>query len=138
MRVTFTGTLAKGVTPKDMILSLLSQYSAAGGKGHAVEFAGEAVTALDMEGRMTLCNMATEFSAMSGFIAPDEKTFEYLKGRRYAPTGGDWDKALQSWLTLNSDAGAHFDQEIEIDTSSIAPMVSWGTNPGQTIGIDGT
>lgn len=138
MRVTFTGILPKGVTPKDMILTLLARYSAAGGKGHAVEFTGDAVKALDMEGRMTLCNMATEFSAMSGFIAPDEKTFEYLKERRYAPSGSDWDKALESWQELCSDKGAYFDQEIEIDANGISPMVSWGTNPGQTIGINDT
>jgi 3-isopropylmalate/(R)-2-methylmalate dehydratase large subunit len=136
MRVRFTGRLNKGITPKDMILTLLAQYGAAGGKGHAVEFAGEAVLALDMEGRMTLCNMATEFSAMSGFIAPDQQTFDYLEGRRYAPEGTQWRQALASWQELGSDAGAVFDQEIEIDASSITPMVSWGTNPGQTIGID--
>ena len=136
MRVTFTGRLNPGVTPKDMILSLLAEHGAAGGKGHAVEFAGDAVSALDMEGRMTLCNMATEFSAMSGFIAPDQKTFDYLKRRRYAPDAEQWPQALASWQELASDAGAVFDQEIEIDAGSIAPMVSWGTNPGQTISID--
>jgi len=136
MRVTFSAALSRRVTPKDMILALLAQYGAAGGKGYAVEFAGEAVTALDMEGRMTLCNMATEFSAMAGFISPDDKTFDYLKGRRYAPTDVDWDNALDSWQDLNSDAGAGFDQEIEIDASQITPMVSWGTSPEQTIGID--
>ena len=137
MRVKFTGQLSMGVTPKDMILALLSEYGAAGGKGHAVEFTGSAVSALDMEGRMTLCNMATEFSAMSGFIAPDQKTFDYLKGRRYAPRGAQWQQSLSSWQELGSDAGAVFDQEIEIDASAIRPMVSWGTNPGQTVGIDG-
>lgn len=137
MRVRFTGRLTEGVTPKDMILALLAEHSAAGGKGHAVEFAGEAVTVLDMEGRMTLCNMATEFSAMSGFIGPDDKTFEYLKGRRYAPDGAEWKQALAHWQYLSSDAGASFDHEIEIDARAITPMVSWGTSPGQTIGIDG-
>ncbi|MEO9599482.1 3-isopropylmalate dehydratase large subunit [Parasphingorhabdus sp.] len=136
MRVTFKGKLPGSITPKDMILTLLAQYGAAGGKGHAVEFAGDAVSALDMEGRMTLCNMATEFSAMSGFIAPDEKTFEYLKVRRYAPRGVEWDQAVESWRSLATDAGAIFDQEIEIDASTIAPMVSWGTSPGQTIVVD--
>lgn len=136
MRVKFTGQMNRAVTPKDMILTLLAKYGAAGGKGHAVEFAGEAVSALDMEGRMTLCNMATEFSAMSGFIAPDNKTFDYLKGRRYAPDGAYWQQALASWLVLRSDTNAIFDQEIEIDASTITPMVSWGTNPGQTIGIN--
>ncbi|ATW05383.1 3-isopropylmalate dehydratase large subunit [Sphingorhabdus sp. YGSMI21] len=136
MRVTFTGKLAAGVTPKDMILTLLAHHGAAGGKGHAVEFAGEAVSALDMEGRMTLCNMATEFSAMSGFIAPDDKTFEYLEGRRYAPEGDQWQQALANWRRLGSDSGAKFDQEIGINADAIGPMVSWGTNPGQTVGID--
>ncbi|MFK7841234.1 MAG: 3-isopropylmalate dehydratase large subunit [Sphingorhabdus sp.] len=136
MRVTFHGILSEGVTPKDMILTLLAQYDAGGGKGHAVEFAGEAVSALDMEGRMTLCNMATEFSAMSGFIAPDDKTCDYLEGRRFAPDGAQWDQAVASWQNLHSDADALFDQEIEIDASAITPMVSWGTSPGQTIGID--
>lgn len=136
MRVTFTGKLADGVTAKDMILTLLANHGAAGGKGHAVEFSGEAVTALDMEARMTLCNMATEFSAMSGFIAPDEKTFTYLKGRRYAPEGAIWDDAVSRWQSLRSDTHASFDQEITIDASRIAPMVSWGTSPGQTIAID--
>ncbi|MEP0729244.1 MAG: 3-isopropylmalate dehydratase large subunit, partial [Parasphingorhabdus sp.] len=136
MRVTFHGILSEGVTPKDMILTLLAQYGAGGGKGHAVEFAGEAVSALDMEGRMTLCNMATEFSAMSGFIAPDDKTCDYLEGRRFAPDGAQWDQAVASWQNLHSDADALFDQEIEIDASAITPMISWGTSPGQTIGID--
>ncbi|WP_417608971.1 3-isopropylmalate dehydratase large subunit [Parasphingorhabdus sp.] len=136
MRVRFTGRLREGVTPKDMILTLLARYSAAGGKGHAVEFSGEAVAALDMEGRMTLCNMATEFSATAGFIAPDQKTFDYLKGRRYAPSGTQWREALKRWRDLASDLGAAFDQEIDIDASAITPMVSWGTSPEQTIGID--
>jgi len=134
MRVRFTGTLPQGVTAKDMILTLIAAHSAGGGAGHAVEFAGEAVEALDMEARMTLCNMATEFSAMTGLIAPDAKTFEYLAGRPYAPANFD-DPA---WASLTSDAGARFDQEIEIDASSIAPMVSWGTSPEHTIGVTDT
>ncbi len=136
MRVTFTRKLTEGTTAKDMILTLLANHGAAGGKGHAVEFAGEAVTALDMEGRMTLCNMATEFSALSGFIAPDDKTYTYLRGRRYAPHGAMWDDAVASWKSLRSDGQASFDQEITIDARKVAPMVSWGTNPGQTIAID--
>lgn len=135
MCVTFSGRLSPGVTPKDMIMTLIARHGAAGGKGHAVEFAGEAVTALDMEGRMTLCNMATEFSAMSGFIAPDDKTFAYLKGRRYAPAGALWDKAVQDWGNLASDDGAAFDQQIDVDASDISPMVSWGTSPEHSIGI---
>jgi 3-isopropylmalate/(R)-2-methylmalate dehydratase large subunit len=134
MRVTFTGQIASGVTPKDMALALIAAYGAGGGAGHAVEFAGEAVRALDMEGRMTLCNMATEFSAMTGIIAPDAKTFEYLAGRRYAPkVFGD-----PYWATLRSDEDAEFDREITIDASTIAPMISWGTSPEQAIAVTGT
>jgi 3-isopropylmalate/(R)-2-methylmalate dehydratase large subunit len=135
MRVTYTGRLAAGVTPKDMILSLIARHGAAGGKGCAVEFAGEAVTALDMEGRMTLCNMATEFSAMTGMIGPDDVTFAYLEGRRYAPTGAEWARALDHWRTLPSDPGARFDLEIGIDATTIEPMISWGTSPEHSIGI---
>lgn len=131
MRVTFTSQLAPGVTPKDMALALIAANGAGGGAGHAVEFAGEAVSALDMEGRMTLCNMATEFSAMTGIIAPDEKTFAYLAGRPYAPTGFDH----PYWATLHSDADARFDSEIMIDASAITPMVSWGTSPEHTIPV---
>jgi 3-isopropylmalate/(R)-2-methylmalate dehydratase large subunit len=132
MRVTYAGVLRPGVTAKDMVLSLLAQYGAGGGKGHIVEFAGDAVTALDMEARMTLCNMATEFAAFSGIIAPDDKTFEYLAGRRYAPD------PQPDWLALHSDYGACFDSEIAIDAWAIEPMVSWGTSPGQSISLLGT
>ncbi|MBT0671408.1 3-isopropylmalate dehydratase large subunit [Novosphingobium profundi] len=133
MRVTFTGTLAPGVTAKDMALALIAAHGAGGGAGHAVEFAGEAVEALEIEARMTLCNMATEFSAMAGFIAPDAKTFAYLAGRRYAPAHFD----EPYWQTLRSDEGAVFDAEIVIDASSLAPMVSWGTSPQHSMPIDG-
>ncbi len=136
MRVRFSGTLSKGVTPKDMIMTLIARHGAAGGKGHAVEFAGEAVRALDMEGRMTLCNMTTEFSAMSGFVAPDAKTFAYLEDRRYAPKGSDWKQAVEHWKKLTSDTNAVFDAEIEVDASDITPMVSWGTSPEHSIGIN--
>lgn len=135
MRVNFSGQMPEGVTPKDMIMTLIARYGAAGGKGHAVEFFGEAVTALGMEGRMTLCNMATEFSAMSGFVAPDDKTLDYLKGRRYAPKDELWVQAAEHWMTLASDDGASFDQIIEIDASETEPMVSWGTSPEHSIGI---
>lgn len=137
MRVTFVGALPHGVSPKDMALALIAEYGAGGGAGHAVEFAGEAVRELDMEGRMTLCNMATEFSAMTGMIAPDEKTFAWLEGRRYAPTGESWQAALARWRTLSSDPDARFDREIQIDASTLAPMVSWGTSPEHAVPIDG-
>ncbi|MBS0480514.1 MAG: 3-isopropylmalate dehydratase large subunit [Proteobacteria bacterium] len=136
MRVTFTGALQPGVTPKDMMLALLSAHGAGGGKGHAVEFAGDAVAALDIEGRLTLCNMATEFAAMTGFVAPDAKVFDYLMGRRYAPTGEEWDAAVAAWRDLRSDQGAVFDREIVIDAGAIAPMVSWGTSPEDSLPVD--
>jgi 3-isopropylmalate/(R)-2-methylmalate dehydratase large subunit len=132
MRVTFNGKLAPGVTAKDMILTVIAQHGAGGGAGHVVEFAGEAVLSLDMEARMTLCNMATEFSAMTGIIAPDAKTFDYLAGRPYAPE----DFNAPYWASLGSDTDAQFDAEIVIDASTIGPMVSWGTSPEHTIAID--
>ncbi|PXW76239.1 3-isopropylmalate dehydratase large subunit [Blastomonas natatoria] len=135
MRATFSGQLAPGVTAKDMMLALIAAHGAGGGAGHVVEFAGEAVTALDLEARMTLCNMATEFSAFAGLIAPDEVTFAWLKGRRYAPQGASWDAALAQWRALRSDADAVFDAEIAIDASTIAPMVSWGTSPQASVPV---
>jgi 3-isopropylmalate/(R)-2-methylmalate dehydratase large subunit len=132
MRVTYTGSLSLGVTAKDMILHMIADHGAGGGAGYIVEFAGEAVQALDMEARMTLCNMATEFAAFSGIIAPDAKTNEYLQGRRYAPD------ALPDWSGLRTDAGALFDTEIMIEAASIEPMVSWGTSPEHSIAISGT
>jgi 3-isopropylmalate/(R)-2-methylmalate dehydratase large subunit len=127
MRVTFEGTLRLGVTPKDMILRLISDHGAGGGAGHVVEFAGEAVRALEMEGRMTLCNMATEFAAFSGIIAPDAVTSAYLEGLRYAPD------PLPDWSDLHTDEGAAFDREMVIDAASIEPMVSWGTSPEHAV-----
>ena len=137
MRVTFAGALGAGVTPKDMMLTLIAKHGAGGGKGYAVEFTGEAVTALDMEGRMTLCNMATEFSAMTGMIAPDQKTYDWIEGRRYAPEGALFDAAVAEWKKLPTDDGAVFDTEIEIDAAAIEPMVSWGTSPEHSVGISG-
>jgi 3-isopropylmalate/(R)-2-methylmalate dehydratase large subunit len=134
MRVTFTGALAPGVTPKDMALHLLATHGAGGGAGHVVEFAGQAVTALDIEGRMTLCNMATEFSAMTAIIAPDEKTFSYLAGRRHAPAAFN----DPYWATLKTDDDAAFDREIVIDAATIAPMVSWGTSPEHSMAVTAT
>ena len=132
MRVTFSGALPPGVTPKDMVLHLIAEHGAGGGAGRVVEFAGEAVNALDMEGRMTLCNMATEFAAMTALIAPDAKTFAWLEGRRFAPA------PLPDWSALVSDPGAVFDAEIAIDAAALAPMVSWGTSPEQSIPVTGT
>lgn len=132
MRVTFDGALATGVTPKDMALALIAAHGAGGGAGYVIEFAGSAVRALDMEGRMTLCNMATEFSAVTGLIAPDETTFDYLTGRPYAPANFD----DFHWRNLSSDDGARFDREIVLEAGSITPMVSWGTSPEHTIPVD--
>jgi 3-isopropylmalate/(R)-2-methylmalate dehydratase large subunit len=132
MRVTFDGTLQPGVTAKDMMLHLLATHGAGGGKGCAVEFAGEAVRALDMEARMTLCNMATEFAAFTGLIAPDDVTMAYLNGRRYAPD------PLPDWSDLRSDPDAHFVYEIAINAADIRPMVSWGTSPEHSIPMSGT
>jgi 3-isopropylmalate/(R)-2-methylmalate dehydratase large subunit len=133
MRVRFEGELRAGVTPKDMALALIAAHGSAGGQGFAIEFAGEAVRALDMEGRMTLCNMATEFAAFSAVIAPDATTLGWLKGRRYAPCGADWDAAVSAWGALVSDDDAVFDREIVMDAAVIAPMVSWGTSPSQSV-----
>lgn len=132
MRVTYEGTLRPGVTAKDLILRLIADHGAGGGKGHVVEFAGEAVRSLDMEARMTVCNMATEFAAMSGVIAPDETTFAYLNGRRYAPD------PQPDWSKLVTDERATFDREIIIDAASIEPMVSWGTSPEHAVKLSGT
>ncbi len=129
MRVNFDGKLPLGVTAKDMILHLIGEYSAAGGSGYVIEFAGEAVRALGVEARLTLCNMAVEFSAFTGLIAVDEKTIDYLKGRPYAPSGANWDKAVAYWRTLHSDPGAVFDKEITVNCADIAPTVTWGTSP---------
>ncbi len=131
MRVTFAGALSAGVTAKDMALALIAAHGAGGGAGHVIEFAGEAVRAADMEARMTLCNMGTEFAAVTALIAPDAVTRAYLAGRRYAPD------PLPGWPDLFSDAGAVFDREITIDAGAIAPMVSWGTSPAHSVGIDG-
>ena len=137
MRVRFEGRLAPGVTAKDMALALIAAHGSAGGQGFAVEFAGEAVRALPMEARMTLCNMATEFAAFSAVIAPDAVTLDWLKGRRFAPAGEMWNRAVAAWAELVSDADAVFDREIVMDASAIRPMVSWGTSPMQSVALDG-
>jgi 3-isopropylmalate/(R)-2-methylmalate dehydratase large subunit len=135
MRVRFEGELPTGVTAKDMTLALIAAHGSVGGNGYAVEYAGSAVEALEIEARLTLCNMATEFSAVTGFIAPDEKTFEYLSGRPHAPSGAAWDQALAAWRALRTDEGAVFDKEIVIDVSTLSPMVTWGTSPQHAVPI---
>jgi len=137
LRVRFEGRLPPGVTAKDLSLALLRRHGAAGGDGCAVEYAGAAVRDLDVEARLTLCNMATEFSAMTAVIAPDERTFEYLHGRRFAPAGAAWDAAVAQWRRLASDEGARFDREISIAADDLAPMVTWGTSPQHASPIDG-
>lgn len=138
MRVTFAGRLPSGVTPKDMALALIARHGAGGATGRVIEFAGEAVTGLDMEGRLTLCNMAAEFGAMTALIAPDETTLAYLHGRRYAPEGRLWQQAAESWRALASDPGAAYDLEVALDAATIEPMVSWGTSPEHSVGIRGS
>jgi 3-isopropylmalate/(R)-2-methylmalate dehydratase large subunit len=135
IRVRFEGPLPDGVTAKDLSLAVISRHGSAGGNGCAVEYAGSAVQALEIEARLTLCNMATEFSAMTGLIAPDEKTFEYLAGRRFAPRGDTWRRAVEHWRSLVSDPGAEFDSEIEIDVRHLEPMITWGTSPQHAVGI---
>ncbi len=138
MRITFNGKLGYGVTSKDMILHLIGKYTAAGGSGYAIEFTGEAISALPQENRFTICNMAVEFGAFSGVIPPDETTFEYVKGRPYAPKGAAFDKAVEYWRTLKDDADAVYDREIVIDCADIVPTVTWGTSPGHAMKIDGS
>ena len=136
MRVTFDGNLSVGVTAKDMILALIAAHGAKGGAGYAIEFAGVAVERMDIEGRLTLCNMATEFAAMTGFIAPDMATFDYLQGRRYTPTDEAWERAIEAWRSLRTDEGAIFDRELVLDVATIEPMVSWGTSPEHAVRIN--
>lgn len=137
MRVMLQGSPSSGVTAKDMILALIAEFSAMGARGYAVEFAGEAVSGLDMEARMTLCNMAVEFGAFTGLIAPDHKTLDYVKGRPYAPAGNAFDLAAKAWDGLRSDEGANFDQEITLEARTLAPMVTWGTSPQHAMAVDG-
>ena len=138
MKIECTGKLQKGVYAKDLILAIIGKLTTAGGTGYCVEFCGEAVRALSMEGRMTLSNMAIEFGATAGMIAPDETTFEYIKGRLYAPKGEDFDKAVEYWKTLKSDDDAVFDKVVTIDAAALEPQVTWGTNPGQECAVTGT
>ena len=137
MKVEVTGALAPGVTAKDITLSVIGHTGTAGGTGHVIEYCGEAIRSLSMEGRMTLCNMAIEGGARAGLVAPDETTFAYLKGRPRAPKGEMWDKAVAYWRTLRTDEGAHFDKVVTLDGSAIAPVVTWGTSPEDVLPITG-
>jgi len=138
MQVLVKGKLPDGVTAKDLTLAVIAKTGTAGGTGHVIEYRGEAISDLSIEGRMTLCNMAIEGGARAGLVAPDEKTFEYLKGRPKAPKGADWDAAVEHWKTLKTDDGAHFDLTIEIDATAIAPIVTWGTSPEDALPITAT
>ncbi|MDW5267129.1 MULTISPECIES: 3-isopropylmalate dehydratase large subunit [Acidobacteriaceae] len=135
-RITIDGELPFGVTAKDIILDIIGKIGTDGATGYAVEYAGSAIRALSMEGRMTICNMSIEAGARAGMIAPDETTFAYLKGRRFSPTGTAWDEAVAHWRTLPTDEGATFDREMHIDAATLAPAVTWGTSPGMTTTID--
>ncbi len=137
MRINIDGVLKPGVVSKDIILHIIAQISASGATGYAVEYAGSAIRALSMEARMTICNMSIEMGARCGLIAPDDITFNYLKGRQFAPAGAAWDKALSDWKTLFSDADAAFDEEISIKAADIEPMITYGTNPGMGISVNG-
>jgi 3-isopropylmalate/(R)-2-methylmalate dehydratase large subunit len=137
MLVRVEGALGKGVTAKDVALAIIGQIGTAGGTGYAIEFAGSAIRALSMEGRMTLCNMAIEAGARSGMVAADETTFDYVKGRSFAPHGEHWEQALAYWRTLHSDGGAKFDATVEFDAIAIRPQVTWGTSPEMVVAVDG-
>ena len=137
MAINVEGVLKAGVTSKDIILAIIAQIGTGGGQGYVIEYRGSAIRALSMEGRMTVCNMSIEAGARAGLIAPDEKTFEYLKSKPHAPQGLDWDAAVEYWKTLNSDADAVFDHEITLKAEDISPFITWGTNPGQGAPLDG-
>lgn len=135
LRVTVDGRLAEGVTAKDLILAIIGRIGAAGATGHVIEYAGSAITALSMEGRLTICNMSIEAGARAGMIAPDDTTFSWLAGKPFAPVGGAWERSLAAWRTLFTDAGAAFDREISMHTDDIAPMVTWGNSPEDALPI---
>jgi 3-isopropylmalate/(R)-2-methylmalate dehydratase large subunit len=137
MAVTVEGDLPSDVSAKDMVLAIVGRLGTTGGVGHVIEYRGSAIASLSMEGRMTVCNMSIEAGARAGMIAPDETTFDYLECRPHAPKGRDFVRAVEDWRTLVSDQGAHFDTEVVLDAASIAPHVSWGTNPAQVVAIDG-
>ncbi|GHG60042.1 3-isopropylmalate dehydratase large subunit [Streptomyces griseocarneus] len=137
LAVNVTGELPAGVTAKDVILALIAKIGTAGGQGHIIEYRGDTITALSMEARMTLCNMSVEAGSRAGLIAPDETTFAYLESRPGMPQGPDWDAEVAYWKTLRTDADAVFDKEVHLDAATLSPYVSWGTNPGQSIPLDG-
>lgn len=138
MRVLVEGEAAPGVSAKDIILAIIGEIGTAGGTGHVIEYAGPAVRALSLEGRMTMCNMSIEGGARAGMVAPDEKTFAYLEGRPRAPKGEAWEKALAYWRTLYTDEGAQFDKEVRLDAGNLSPIVSWGTSPQDVVTVSGT
>ncbi len=137
MAVNVNGALPEGVTAKDIVLALIAKVGTGGGQGYVVEYRGDTIRALSMEGRMTICNMSIEWGAKAGMMAPDETTFAYLKGRPHAPEGADWDAAVAHWKTLYSDDDAVFDREVDIDATQLSPFVTWGTNPGQGVPLSG-
>ena len=138
MRVAFEGKMRAGVTAKDAILRLIAEIGIGGATGYVIEYTGSGVRAMSMAERMTVCNMSIECGARAGLISPDETTFAFIKGRKHAPSGSEWDRAVEYWKSFASDSGAAFDRELTIDLSSLEPMVTWGTNPGQAIAITGT
>jgi 3-isopropylmalate/(R)-2-methylmalate dehydratase large subunit len=138
MRVTVDGQLPAGVTAKDVILAIIGEIGTAGGTGHVLEYSGEVIRSLSMEGRMTVCNMSIEGGARAGMIAPDEKTYDFLKGRPKAPKGAAWEMAMRHWETLHSDEGAHFDIDVKLDAADLPPIVTWGTSPEDVAAITGT
>jgi 3-isopropylmalate/(R)-2-methylmalate dehydratase large subunit len=138
MRINVEGPLARGVTPKDVALAIIGRIGTAGGTGYAIEFAGSAMRSMSMEGRMTVCNMAIEAGARAGMVAVDDTTIEYLKGRKFAPQGREWDLAVEYWRTLRSDPGAKFDRELTLDAREIKPHVTWGTSPEMVVPVDDT
>lgn len=136
MKIEVRGQVTDGVTAKDIVLAIIGKIGMDGGTGYVVEFCGEAIEALSMEGRMTVCNMAIEMGAKAGMVAPDQTTFDYLEGREFAPKGEDWAQAVAEWKTLKTDQGAEFDATVVLDAADIAPQLTWGTNPGQVVAID--
>jgi 3-isopropylmalate/(R)-2-methylmalate dehydratase large subunit len=138
LAITVRGRLSRGVTAKDLVLAVIGRIGVGGATGHVIEYRGEAVRALSMEERMTVCNMSIEAGGRAGMVAPDDTTIEYLKGRPFAPKGAEWDEAVAQWRALTTDEGAAFDQEVTLDAADIEPMITWGTNPGASIPIRGT